>query len=261
MKSVMIGNRTGGQGKTLVAQVLAVASLALQAPYHTVAVDVPPGNTKVRSKLGLLLPQTQEIAISAETSDVLASGAAIFRHFDKLGSVLRIGGSVIDTGANVLPAILEWIDHIDADFNRTGMFHVDLIVPATAQATALSDAHRVLIKSLPFVTIERRILLFNFMQGKPDRSAKSPMDRLENLARGEVIEIVRFNACESKLLPLLEAKSIPLLMALMLSDEQTQHIFGLSKAIAAEARAQLHRWFWQQVAIFQHARLLPLRKF
>ncbi|MDR3450492.1 MAG: hypothetical protein P4M15_12245 [Alphaproteobacteria bacterium] len=255
----LIGTKPGGQGKTLAAQLLALGHRVLKDPLETAAVDVSPMSGR-RSKLGRLWPETREFAISADFSKIMKSSAAAIEHFDELGARLLRGGVIVDLGANVLPSVLDWADRTDPWQSQNEVAPIWLIVPSTSQHDAL-EAAKYSLNLSQALDFDRRILLLNMVHGSPDWSPNAPIHRLRWLEEHGKIEAVRLLKCESKLLPLLEAKSMPIHAALKMSDEQASREFGLGLDETIIGLELLRKWVFHQLKTFQAARLLPAGRF
>ncbi len=141
--SCIIANRTGGQGKTLVSQLLYEALREGGVPARLAAVDSEAGSTD-RSKLGRLYPETRDLAIAVDLAELVdAEGVRALEHWDAFGQMLREHNMVIDVGANVIGAMLRW-----AQVTRPGRVMagrpMNFLVVVTAQETSAADAVAVL---------------------------------------------------------------------------------------------------------------------
>lgn len=250
--NLIVGTLSRGEGNTLAAQVIGLAGLARSYSLQPVAVDRPPGSAR-RSELRRVLPYTLDMPISAPFSEIAASGSAAVAHFDSLGEVFARGGALVDVGSNVLPGIFNWLKQTDG-MGDLGIEPLWLIVPMTSRAAAVEEAVGVFISSMN-LPIERRILLVNQRYGGLE--ASPCVDRLTVFRNGGLIEETRFLKCESKLLPLAEAKSLSLFSALSMNVDQAQQEFRLGKQEAFNELEKLRKWFWAQSAIFVSAGLFP----
>ena len=170
-----------------------------------------------------------------------------------MGEIFARGGALVDVGANVLSAIFDWLKQTD-DMGDLGIEPLWLVVPTTSRAAAVEEAVGVFISSMN-LPIERRILLVNQRFGGLEASPW--VDRLTMYRNGGLIETTRFLKCESKLLPLAEAKSLSLFSVLSMNVDQAQQEFRLGKQEAFDELEKLREWFWAQSKIFVSAGLLP----
>lgn len=136
--SCLVGNRTGGQGKTLVTQLLAEALNDAGVQATLASVDSVHGEE--RSKLGALYPGAIDLAVAADIGEAAVEGDAMagLKHWDGFIDVLRRKNVVIDIGANVWPPIAQW-----AGVSKPSRFirgrPLNVLVVMTAQDTSIQD--------------------------------------------------------------------------------------------------------------------------
>lgn len=136
--SCLVGNRTGGQGKTLVTQLLAEALSDAGVQATLASVDTAHGDT--RSKLGALYSGAIDLAVAADIGEAAAEGDSMagLRHWDGFVDVLRRKNVVIDIGANVWPPIAQW-----AEVSKPSRFirgrPLNVLVVVTAQDSSIRD--------------------------------------------------------------------------------------------------------------------------
>jgi len=137
----IVANKTGGQGKTTVAQLLYEALLDAGVGPRLAAIDRA-GGSRRRSKLGTLYPQTFDWGVAADRAELAAGqGEAALRHWDVLSRVLKQRHVVIDVGANAIDPMLRWMQlSLTADARHP----MNFLVVSTAQEHAAADAMAVL---------------------------------------------------------------------------------------------------------------------
>lgn len=141
--STITANFTGGQGKTLtgmlVRQALADAGVAVKL----VSIDTQAGSGE-RSKLGLMHPETQDLAISPDMGVLTEThGEMLLDHWDGFASVLRGRNFVADMGANVIGTMLEWA-RVASPVRIMGGRPVNFLVVTTKEEQSVNDALRVI---------------------------------------------------------------------------------------------------------------------
>lgn len=178
----LIGTRTGGQGKTMAAQLIVRAMRKSGVDLVLAAADTD--RSGVKSKFGSVFAGVRELGIGADLDVALRDGSALVRHWDQVGEVLESPSAIVDIGANVIGDILRWGRGIGADtFSGADL---TLVVPVTAQAQAVSDALEVIRDArkpggLPF---RRIVVIFNALRGDPAALAgASELERLADVVR------------------------------------------------------------------------------
>lgn len=139
----IVANRTGGQGKTVVTQLLYEALREGGVPAKLASVDTDARSAE-RSKLGGLYPETKDLPISADLADVAEEDPSVaLRHWDAFGALLRERNTVIDLGANVIGSMLRWAQmSLQASAMRGKP--LNFLVVVTAQEKSAADAIAVL---------------------------------------------------------------------------------------------------------------------
>lgn len=169
--AILVGNRTGGQGKTLISQMLHYGHILGQRPITAISADSAKAGGE--SKLGRLLGKGNvvELGTGANMSDVREDHHEAVRYWDQLGEHLYDGNCVIDLGANILPLIFQWAKERNAARllkNKS----IALVVPVTAQAQSISDAIEMLQlsdASQAWLPIKQRYVVLNEYHGTFDR--------------------------------------------------------------------------------------------
>lgn len=170
--STIVANRTGGQGKTVVTQLLYEGLRQAGVPVKLASVDSDAGSAQ-RSKLGGLYPETKDLPISAKLSDVADEDpSASLRHWDAVGALLRERNTVIDLGANVVGSLLNWAQmSLEASAMRGKP--LNFLVVVTAQEKSAADAIAVLKdieETREAIEIGKIGVVFNEGLGKFERS-------------------------------------------------------------------------------------------
>lgn len=136
-RSAFVVNRTGGQGKTLITQLLA-AFLADQGR-TIICVDKASGPDN-RSKLGRSVHGVVEMGSGPELATALNDQLGFVSHWDEFGGKLMESDTIVDVGANVIDSIVSWAKIADATVTMTGQVACDLVVPVVASPQSASDA-------------------------------------------------------------------------------------------------------------------------
>ena len=142
-RMILVANRTGGQGKTLVSQLLLAHLARARYPVMPLAADAqstePAGRGGGSSKLAKVLPGTHDLGIGRDAG--LGGGAAEqLAYWDDLGSVITAVDTLLDVGANVIDPIVAWAKAADALEDLRELLVVDLVVPVTRGTQSLRDA-------------------------------------------------------------------------------------------------------------------------
>ena len=169
--SCMVATRTGGQGKTLVSQLLYEALRDSGVPAKLASVDTD-GRAGERSKLGLLYPDVRELAIGADLADVMRSGGMeAVTHWDTFEQLLRERNIVIDVGANVIGSLLRWAK-ITSPAELIRGRPMNMLIVVTAQEKSAIDAMTTLSEieaTRGEMDIGRVGVVMNEVHGKVDR--------------------------------------------------------------------------------------------
>lgn len=250
MENFLIATRAGGQGRTLVAQLLGFAGLVGHGSLQRVTVEIPP-NSRARSKLARALPHTIDIPVSAPFSQIVEVGARAVSHFDMLGELLEKCGAVVDVGANALPIILHWLQ-ATGETGSLDLAPINLVIPTTAQAEAIREATAAMLQGFAAFELRRVIIVVNGRDGKPDFSAGTPGQLLGQMFKSDgVVEPIRFRKCESALLPLAESKSLSLASVLSMTAERAEQVFQLGLQRTFLELEALREWVEMQLGTFR----------
>lgn len=172
-RAALVVNRTGGQGKTLLAQLL--AALLEEQGRTVLSVDKAGGADK-RSKLGRVIQSAVELGSGPELSQAIDDQEGFISHWDKFGEHLMAADTIIDVGANVIDSVVSWARISDARTAMAGGVACDLVIPIVASPQSVSDAVAIL-KSfasgevLPLRTVT---IVQNMWQGTFDVLTSNP---------------------------------------------------------------------------------------
>lgn len=215
---VIVANRTGGQGKTLLSQLLFNAFAKAGRPLLPMSADsvsTDPGaagaGTGVaapQSKLGKALPGTVELGIGRS---LLAGGgvADLLTYWEPLGELVLAADTLLDTGANIVDPILDWLVSSDAYEELVPDLVVDLVVPVTCNSQPLADAEAMVAAVLASGAMPlRNVYVVQNQWGLPEASiedVQGVVTRLRALAasqpRGRRIEggiaLLHLKACDT----------------------------------------------------------------
>lgn len=260
--SVIVANRTGGQGKTLVAQLIALAYELAGLPIDLASADTSAGQNS--SKLGKFYRgSVQELGIGADLDSVRLDGSRAVAHWDRIGSLLLTGNVVIDLGANIVDQIWEWARSRNAHsvLKESHAPPITLVVPIRAQAQALEDALTLLERSISetrALPIARRVLILNEASGDFERyGTHNDFERLQAMKLNADLKIVRLPLCRSEIWPAIERHYLPLRGLIQLSTETYAKEFHLDLFAASGARTDLMDWLTEAIDGFRAVGIVP----
>ena len=179
---IVVANRTGGQGKTVVAHLLSMLLRQADPGFRVMCADsvemVGPGLVGV-SKLGRSVPGVIEVGSGPSPSQVLANPNLALEYWDAIGGPLldkSRSGCLLDVGANVVDQIMDWARAADLREVFDGRVVTDLVIPVVASAKSLADASEiaaaaVLEGGLPIRTVS---VVENAWQGPFTAFASNP---------------------------------------------------------------------------------------
>jgi hypothetical protein len=241
----------GGQGKTTVAQLLHVAATRHLQTFELVAADSV--DEAGRSKLGRLYPdRVIETGTGASLTAARAENNlnAPVRYWDHYGHMFLGGGHIMDVGANVLPALMQWAEDRRLAFlmDRASAPMTDILVVCRPEAHAVDDALRIvetLTKTRPFGN--GRIFVVENEAGGP--FGEIDMRRLlAQRVPGESVGVMRMTRCQSEIWPAMEARGMSIESALELSLNDLMERLGVDLWTAAAGAAELGNWVEASVA-------------
>ncbi len=141
----VVANRTGGQGKTLVSQVIHFGYLLAGHKLHVGGGGFLEGGGR-QVKIGQIMDnsrvcpiQVEELGIGASMDKIKDDARSAIKYWDTIGAHLKGGATVIDLGANILPQVLEWAKQRKAS-RLLAKSDIVLVVPVTAQRQSIIDA-------------------------------------------------------------------------------------------------------------------------
>lgn len=263
--SIIVGTRTGGQGKTLMSQVIHYVFKGHGAPLKVMAADTAGDEgTATKSKLARFLEgqdQVEELGIGVKLQSIRSDSSAALEYWDPLGRALEEGNVLVDVGANVLPSIWNWAVEIKAGRVFTNSPPIWLVIPVTAQAQSLVDAAdliRQAEKNREFLPIARYLVVFNESEGKFARLQDTPdYQDLMKLLEAHNAEMIEVERCKSSVWPEIQGKYISLEEMQKLDFMEYKARFGLSSFMASAAEKDFQEWLSQTANAFRRARLLP----
>lgn len=254
--------KTGGQGKTLVAQMLVLQHEQKGIPVKLAAADSDSLNQ--RSKFGRLFAGVKELGIGEELTNIKTStdpNLAI-KYWDEFGRTLLDGGHVIDVGANVAADLFAWAEARSAGalLRRRNSAPIDLIVTTKAESQAIEDARSLLqysIEKNEWLPINRRFLVLNEVAGgfgsyENDQAFR----RLKNL-QSQGVGVITIKRCESDIWTLLEREFISVRDALKLTDTDLEKRYGIDVWTGHSGLTDLRAWANETLAAFEKAGLFP----
>lgn len=260
--SYLVGNRTGGQGKTLLTQLIHYGHLSLDIPLRVFSADTE-SSGEGKSKLGQLVADVRELGIGASLLDIEGDGEAAIDHWDAVGIVLGEGRSVIDVGANVLPQILEWGERRKVGRMFRGESPVVLVIPVTSQRQSVVDAYDIVRRAIELqrrggLAFERIIIVYNEVWGKFDGLSEDREFRRLKFFDDVSVESVTIERCISPVWRQAETGFISIADLVEMGPAGYSEKFGFNKFKANGAFVSFADWLRTQIGSLRRAGLVPL---
>ncbi|WP_114948120.1 hypothetical protein [Microvirga calopogonii] len=263
--SFIVGTRTGGQGKTLVSQLIHYIFKGHGHPLRVMAADTAGDQgSETKSKLARFLDgedTVEELGIGVTLTSTLLDEQAGLAYWDRLGVALQQGNVLVDVGANVLPSIWNWAVEIDAGPVFEKSPPIVLIIPVTAQAQSLVDAKdliRLAETNRNFLPISRYVIVFNehegTFEGLEDSSEYCDLMKLVAEHRAATVKLGR---CRTSVWKNIQTNCISLGAMKDLEYPDYASKFGLSSFMASAARKNYWVWLNDAVVAFREAGLVP----
>ncbi len=260
-ETIIVANRTGGQGKTVAAQLLIWGMEVGGLEPRRIAIDSIGEGTK--SKFGKFCKRVREIRVSPDQESLRSDSKAMLAHWDAVGKELLNGGAVIDVGANVIDSIFAWAAARNAGsvLAQRKAPPVTLVVPAQAQAQALEDALHLLERSITEggnLQITRRVLLLNEAFGGFDTyGTNEDFTRLQRMKEEHGLRIGRLRKCTSALWPFIERLYLNMADVTEMDPSDMEKKFGLNPFEAAGAQVDFLQWALQSLRMLNSLGLTP----
>ncbi|WP_114394870.1 hypothetical protein [Oleisolibacter albus] len=256
--------KTGGQGKTLVAQMLVLQHERKGVPAKLAAADSDTLNQ--RSKFGRLFTHVKELGIGEELTKIKAStdpNLAI-KYWDEFGRTLLDGGHIIDVGANVASELFAWAEARNAGslLRRRNAAPVDLVVATKAEGQAIEDARALIQYSFDkqeWLPTARRFVVLNEVAGSFAPYEADPAFKRLKAFQSQGVQILTMKRCESDIWTLLERELISVRDALKLSDVDLEKRYGIDVWTGHGGLTDLRAWADETLAAFERVGLAPSR--
>ena len=245
-RSIICAARSGGQGKTTIAQLVHTVCQRNNVPHALYSADFL--GRDARSKLGKLYPgRVTELGIGATFEQVKTSDDMnqSIRYWDRLGDVLVEGGAVIDLGANVIDKVLDWAEqrHAAAVLDKRGAPGIDTCVVCKStmhsvdQAVSLATAFR----EGRLFPVGRVFVIINEADGKA--LSEPAREKLLALAERPEVDIIRLPFCDSEVWRLTELNEEPLFEALEWDPDDLVDRYDIDIWEATSGLAELRAWY------------------
>lgn len=214
-RSIVVVNRTGGQGKTLVSHLIAYLMRREDPDFRVMCADSldGPGGS---SKLGRMLPGVIELGAGPTPDELRSSPSAAMDFWDAVATPLldRSGsGVVLDVGANLADSLAHWASSSDMGALLAGRVVGDLVVPVVASPKSVSDAREVVAAMLRpgGMPLRAVTLVENAWQGPFGPLADDP-DLLEvrRMCAASGGGVAQLPLCHSDLLRAMERLHLPI---------------------------------------------------
>ncbi|MBD2745752.1 hypothetical protein IC232_03485 [Microvirga sp. BT688] len=264
-RSIIVGTRTGGQGKTLVSQVLHHLIRGTGASLRVMAADTAgEEGSATKSKLGRFLEgedTVEELGIGVKINSIRSDATAALQYWDPLGRALEGGNVLVDVGANVLPSIWNWAVEIDAGRVFEEAPPIWLVIPVTAQAQSLVDAAdliRLAEKNRSYLPIAHYYVVFNEQEGKfATLEDTAEYQDLMSLLEAENTTKVKLERCKTSVWSKIQGNYISLTAMRKLGFREYGSRFGLSSFMASAAEKDFTGWLLATQDAFLEAKLIP----
>jgi hypothetical protein len=263
--SIIVATRTGGQGKTLVSQVIHFIFKECGEPLKVMAADTAGDNgSATKSKLARFLEAedvVEELGIGATIQSIRSNTDEMLKYWVPLAQGLVEGNVLVDVGANVLPAIWEWAVEIDAGRVLREAPPIWLVIPVTAQAQSLSDSCdliRLAEAKQKYLPVAKYIVVFNEHEGKFDRvSDTAEYQSLMKLISDVKASTISLERCKTSVWQKMQVDWISLKAMRNLTYRDYSSRFGLSSFMGSAAEKDFVGWLFSTAKAFQAASLYP----
>lgn len=257
--AILVGNRTGGQGKTIVSQLIHHGYSCAQQSLGAASADSSAQGEA--SKLGRILPEVEELGTGANLADLKENQHAAVQHWDRLGRRLLNGNCVIDLGANVLPLVFQWARERKAKSLLVNK-DIRLVIPVTAQAQSVSDGLAMLEASLDpagYLPVRHRYVVLNeYHGGFHGFAGDVEFEALAGSKRDSSVRVIRLSKAVVEVWGQIEAGFMSLGKLANMASDQYASAFGLDNEFAAVgAEADLKEWVSTSIRAFVTAGLVP----
>jgi len=263
--SIIVGTRTGGQGKTLVSQAIHYMFKECGEPLRIMAADTAGDkDAAAKSKLARFLEpddEVEELGIGVTIQSIRSDQGAALRYWDRLGEGLTEGNLLVDVGANVLPGIWEWAIETNAGRLLRTAPPIRLVIPVTAQAQSLIDACdliRLAEAKQEYLPIATYTVVFNEHQGKFDGIHNAA--EYQELARyisAVKASTARLERCKSSVWQRIQAECISLKTMRDLTYRDYSSRFGLGSFMSSAAEKDFVEWMFSTVKALHGATIYP----
>lgn len=254
--AILVGNRTGGQGKTLISQLIHCGYAYSGRPIGAVSADS--SDAGVSSKLGRILGDVQELGIGANISSVMENQHEAVRYWDELGDRLFDGNCVIDLGANILPLIFQWAAQRNAGRVLRGN-PIALVIPVTAQAQSLADAVEMLQASRESeLPISNRFIVLNEYHGSFDRLLDNPdYAAITKAVRSHPTTVIKLPKAKVEVWDQIEAKNLSFEKLGRMAHTDWAAEFKVNRFAASGSDIAYINWVRGALEAFEAAGLVP----
>lgn len=245
-RSIVCAARSGGQGKTTVAQLVHTVCLRHDIPHTLYSADFLGRDDS--SKLGKLYPgQVTEFGIGASFEEVKSSDDMnqSIRYWDRLGDVLVKGGALIDLGANVVDRVFDWAEQRRAAtvLDKRGAPGIDMCVVCKSTMHSVEQAASLANTFLEgrLFPVGRVFVIINEADGKV--LTEEARNKLLPLKDHSEVDIIRLPFCDSEVWRLTELHEQPLSEALDWDPDELVDTYDIDIWEATSGLAELRAWY------------------
>lgn len=259
--SIMVAVRTGGVGKTLLAQVLHYLVFErLGYDLNLVSLDVP--DEKSTSKLKKFLPETQDIRFAPSMSELMQDPAVSVGHFDQVAALLARPGHLLDLGANVSPVLFSWSEHAGIDPVYGRLQPITLVVPVVAHSQAIGDAITVIEDArrfAEFLPVNRVIVVYNERDGRfsGEIGGFVKLRAMEAMGGQGFVCSIRLPRLVSEIWKKVQDRQMSFSDVVRANPHTLGIEFGMTTMAAGRGRRDIMEWLEAAGSAFQAAGILP----
>ena len=273
---MIVGNRTGGQGKTLISQLLA------RSMKDVMVVAADKADKDEKSKIGHIIEDARkydapkasegrpvlerrfapvgvmELGAGPTAIEVLKDPHKSIAIWDKVGEAALSNNLVVDLGAQVVDSLLDWAENSGApdllycSGPNDSPIPVTMVIPMMATGKAVTDAWEIYerladAQRFPVPFVNSVLFVKNEADGSFGQMEHSSAMRSINTVLVDAnprikASVATIKACASNLLRVAEANNSAIDTVCLMSPQEISNQFGLNMWDASRQRKLLTEW-------------------